>query len=57
MYGLKKRKVVRRRRSTEDLAYALQAMPGQDAPEPPSTANDRPQQQPANMKLARALNP
>ena len=28
-----------------------------DAPELPSTANDRHQQQPANMKLARALNP
>jgi hypothetical protein len=28
-----------------------------DAPEPPSTANDRHQQQPANMKLAEALDP
>jgi hypothetical protein len=28
-----------------------------DAPEPPSTANDRHQQQSVNMKLARALNP
>jgi hypothetical protein len=28
-----------------------------DAPEPPSTANDRHQQHPANMKLGRALNP
>jgi len=28
-----------------------------DAPEPPSTANDRHQQQPVNLKLARALNP
>jgi len=27
------------------------------APELPSTANDRHQEQPANMKLARALNP
>ena len=29
----------------------------QDAPEPPSTVSDRHQQQPANMKLGRALNP
>src|SRR5580658_9869498 len=28
-----------------------------DAPEPPSTANDHHLQQPANMKLGRALNP
>jgi hypothetical protein len=41
---------------TEHLAYALQMCP-RDVPEPPSTANDHHQQQPANMKLARALGP
>ncbi len=39
-----------------DLAYALRACP-RDAPELPSTANGRHQQQPVNLKLARALNP
>jgi hypothetical protein len=34
-----KRTVVRRRRSTGHLVYALRACP-RDAPEPPSTAND-----------------
>jgi len=48
-----KRKFVRRRRITENLAYALLAR----APELPSTANDRHRQPPANMKLARAFNP
>jgi len=37
-------------------AYALRACP-RDAPEQPSTANDRHQQQLANMKLARAFRP
>jgi hypothetical protein len=45
-----KRKVVRRRRPTENLAYALPAR----APERPSTANDSHLLPPANMKLARA---
>ena len=47
----------RRTRTTAgwDLAYALRACP-RDAPEPPSTANGRHQQQPVNLKLARALN-
>jgi len=40
----------------ERLAEALQVCP-RDVPEPPLTANDHRQQQPANMKLARALNP
>ncbi len=43
-------------RTAENLAYAYRRVP-RDAPERPSTANDRHQQQPANMKLARALNP
>jgi hypothetical protein len=38
------------------LAYALRACPP-DVPEPPSTANDRHQQQPVNLKLARAFKP
>ena len=48
----------RRTRTTAgwDLAYALRACP-RDAPEPPSTANGRHQQQPVNLKLARGLNP
>jgi len=47
------RKVVRRRGPTENLAYASRTR----VPEPPSIPNDRHQQQPANMKLARALKP
>ena len=50
-----KRKVVRQRCPTENLAYALRT--SRDVPEPPSIANDRHQQHPANMKLGRALNP
>jgi len=48
----------RRTRATagRDLAYALQACP-RDAPESPSTANGRQQQQLVNVKLARALGP
>ena len=46
-------KVVRQRRPTENLAYALRTR----VPEPPSMTNDRHQQQPANMKLEAALNP
>ncbi len=40
-----------------DLAYALRAHVPEMSPEPPSTANERRQQQPVNPKLARALNP
>jgi hypothetical protein len=47
---------VRQRRSIEHLAYALRACP-RDVPEPPSTANDRHQQQLVNMRPAQALNP
>ena len=50
-----KRTVVLGRRSTEHLAYALRACP-RGAPEPPSAASDRHQQQPVNLKLRRALN-
>jgi len=48
----------RRTRTTagRDPAYALQGVP-RDAPEPPSTANGRQQQQLVNVKLARALGP
>jgi hypothetical protein len=56
-YGPEKQKVVRRRRPTESLAYALTSACPRDAPDLPSTANDRHQQQPTNMKLAQALNP
>ena len=48
---------MRRRRSTEHLAYALPARAPEMPPNLQSTASDRHQQQPANMKLARALNP
>lgn len=50
-----KRTVVRQRSSIEHLAYALRACP-RDVPEPPSTANDRHQQQLVNMRPAQALN-
>jgi len=51
-------------RCVPDRAAAFRLPPGlritgvcpRDVPEPPSTANDRHQQPPANMKLARALN-
>ena len=46
--------IVPQRGYTEHLAYALQMCP-RDVPELPSTANDHHQQQPANMKLGRAL--
>ncbi len=52
----RERTVVRRRHSTEHLAYALRACP-RGAPELPSTANDRHRQQPANMKLAPDFEP
>ena len=48
--------IVPQRGYTEHLAYALQ-MCLRDVPEPPSTANDHHQQQPANMKLGQALKP
>src|SRR5215475_14448130 len=44
----------------ELLDYALRACPmrvPRDVPEPPSTASDGHQQQPVNLKLARALKP
>ena len=53
---LEKRKVALRRRSARHLACDLRACP-RDAPEPPSTANDCPQQQCVNLKLTRAVNP
>jgi hypothetical protein len=40
-----------------DSGVALAEACPRDAPEPPSMANGRHQQQPANLKLARALNP
>ena len=46
--------IVPQRGYTEHLAY--RCVP-RDVPEPPSTASDRHQQQPVNLKLAQALRP
>jgi hypothetical protein len=58
-YGSEGRaRTMRRCRVAEHLDYAVRACPcPRDVPEPPSTASDRHQQQPANMKLGRAFNP
>jgi hypothetical protein len=51
-----KRKVVRQRHPTENLAYALRARAPEMPPEQLSITTCRHQQQPANMKLGQALN-
>jgi hypothetical protein len=43
--------------STWTTQYRVPNACPRDVPEPPSAANDHHQQQSANMKLARALNP